>query len=106
MGSRCWTVQYYIHVFVRIFSIWRNHKLIWALPSQVKPADPADTTEFLVTGEADEENEFYHLNLNKPLVAGKQYEIFIPFLAPIAIEEGKLSGLYRSSYIDADGEES
>ena len=64
--------------------------------------DPEDTTTFAVTPKAEPENEFYLLQLDSQLQVGKMYEVYIKFTAPIATAKDKLSGLYRSSYYNAE----
>lgn len=50
----------------------------------------------------DEERQFYVLHVKGKLVQGKTYEVYMEF---VGLLNDELAGFYRSSYVDADGNE-
>ncbi|OXA63021.1 Aminopeptidase N [Folsomia candida] len=56
----------------------------------------------IVTHTNDSSMSTYSMQLESSLDAGLEYEVFIPFTAKVG---NRLSGLYRSSYLDAAGQQ-
>jgi hypothetical protein len=63
--------------------------------------DVASSAPIEVTGHTNESSiSTYTINLGGTLTANQDYDLFIPFVAKVG---DRLSGLYRSSYLDNDG---
>lgn len=63
-----------------------------------------DTDAVVVTGHnVDEERAFYTIFLDKDLSLNQEYQITIPFVAPIPSPDVLQAGLYRTYYMGSDG---